>query len=46
VIDKNLQALTRIADRHSILEKGHVVWSGSSAELAADPALQERFLGV
>ncbi len=46
VIDKNVAALARIADRHYILEKGHVVWSGTSAELTADADLQRRFLGV
>jgi branched-chain amino acid transport system ATP-binding protein len=46
VIDKNLEALTRIADRHTIIEKGHVVWSGTSAALAADQDLQARYLGV
>ncbi len=46
VIDKNVDALTRIADRHYIMEKGAVVWSGDSATLAADPALKERYLGV
>jgi branched-chain amino acid transport system ATP-binding protein len=46
VIDKNVEALTRIADRHYIIEKGRVVWTGSSAALRADPALQHRYLGV
>ena len=46
VIDKDLKALTRVADRHYVLEKGRVVWSGSSAELAADTNLQHRYLGV
>jgi branched-chain amino acid transport system ATP-binding protein len=46
VIDKNVEALTRIADRHYIIEKGRVVWQGSSAALRADPALQHRYLGV
>ncbi|HUC62592.1 MAG TPA: ABC transporter ATP-binding protein [Alphaproteobacteria bacterium] len=46
VIDKNVDALARIADRHYILEKGRVVWSGASAELRADVALQHRYLGV
>ncbi len=46
VIDKNLEALTRIADRHTIIEKGHVVWTGSSSELAAAPATHQRYLGV
>ena len=35
LIDKNVAALSRIADRHYILEKGRVVWSGSSADLRA-----------
>ena len=46
VIDKDVKALTRVADRHYVLEKGRVVWTGSSAELAADAALQHRYLGV
>src|SRR5690606_6986443 len=33
VIDKNLDALARIADRHFIMEKGRVIWTGSTAEL-------------
>ena len=36
LVDKHLDALTRIADRHVVIEKGHVVWTGTSAELAAD----------
>ena len=46
VIDKDVKALTRVADRHYVLEKGKVVWSGSSAELAANPDVQHRYLGV
>ncbi len=46
VIDKNVDALTRFADRHYIIEKGRVVWTGSSAALRADPELQHRYLGV
>ena len=46
VIDKNVEALTRFADRHYIIEKGRVVWTGSSAALRADPELQHRYLGV
>jgi len=46
VIDKNLAALNRFADRHYIVEKGRIVWSGPPAALAADPALQQRYLGV
>jgi branched-chain amino acid transport system ATP-binding protein len=46
VIDKNVGALTRVADRHFLIERGRVVWSGLSAELAAAPEVQHRYLGV
>ena len=46
IIDKNLDALLRIADHHYIMEKGRVVWSGSSDALAGDEALKSRYLGV
>ncbi len=46
VIDKNVGALIGLADRHHIVEKGRVVWSGRSNELARDSALQHRYLGV
>ena len=46
VIDKDVASLTRIADRHYVLEKGRVVWQGSSAELSANSDVQHRYLGV
>ena len=46
IIDKNLDALMRIADRHYIMEKGRVVWSGTTAELAGNDQLKARYLGV
>ena len=46
LVDKNIGALTRIADRHYIIEKGKVVWDGTSSELQGDQDLQYRFLGV
>ncbi len=46
VIDKNIENLTRIADRHYIIERGRAVWSGTSAQLIAEPDLQHRYLGV
>ena len=46
LIDKNLDAMMRIADRHVVLEKGCVVWNGTSAELAADTLVRERYLAV
>jgi branched-chain amino acid transport system ATP-binding protein len=46
VIDKNVGALMRVADRHFLIERGRVVWSGDSAALAAAPDVQHRYLGV
>jgi branched-chain amino acid transport system ATP-binding protein len=46
VIDKSVAALTRIADRHYMIERGRIVWTGTSKELAAAPDIQHRYLGV
>jgi branched-chain amino acid transport system ATP-binding protein len=46
VIDKNVEPLKRLADRHYVLEKGRVVWQGSSAALDARPEVQRTYLGV
>ncbi len=46
VIDKYVERLLSLADRHVILERGKVVWSGDSAALDADRGLWERYLGV
>ena len=46
VVDKNVSDLIKLADRHYIIEKGQVVWSGTSPELKSDEKVQERFLGV
>ena len=46
VIDKELEALCELADRHYVLEKGEIVWSGSTAELMANPQIHETYLGV
>ncbi len=44
VIDKNVDALAKIADRHVVLEKGRVAWRGSSDDLRSDSAVKDRFL--
>ena len=44
VIDKNVDALAKFADRHVVLEKGRVVWRGTSADLRSDHAVKDRFL--
>jgi branched-chain amino acid transport system ATP-binding protein len=46
VIDKNVDALAAFADRHVIIEKGRVVWTGTSTELRNDPTVKDRFLHV
>jgi branched-chain amino acid transport system ATP-binding protein len=46
LIDKDLKALSRVADMHYVLEKGRVVWSGTPRELDADQDVQRRYLGV
>ena len=46
LIDKNINVLKRIADRHYIIEKGRTVWSGSSTDLADNAELVHRYVGV
>lgn len=46
VVDKNLKDMLALADKHYMLESGRVAWSGTSSELAAQPELQSRYLGV
>ena len=46
VVDKYVNRLVEIADRHVILERGQVAWSGSSSELSANTSLWSRYLGV
>jgi branched-chain amino acid transport system ATP-binding protein len=46
LVDKHLDALLKLADRHVIVEKGHVVWSGASEALTADATIRERYLQV
>ncbi|MGI9462870.1 MAG: ABC transporter ATP-binding protein [Aestuariivirgaceae bacterium] len=46
VVDKNIQDLIRLADRHFVMEKGKVVWSGTSDQLKKAEDVQHRYLGV
>ncbi len=46
VIDKYVQRLVRLADRHTLIERGQVVWQGDSQQLGADPSLWQRYIGV
>jgi branched-chain amino acid transport system ATP-binding protein len=46
VIDKNLPEMATLVDRHYIVDKGRVAWSGQPAELSAQPELAQRYLGI
>jgi branched-chain amino acid transport system ATP-binding protein len=46
VIDKYVQKLVKLADQHTIIERGQVVWQGASAVLEADHGLWHRYIGV
>jgi len=46
LIDKSIDEMAQIADRHFIIEKGRVAWQGDSSELNADAELKARFLGI
>ena len=46
VIDKYVERLVKLADRHTIIERGRVAWRGTSAELDADRSLWHRYLGI
>ncbi|HEY9057320.1 MAG TPA: ABC transporter ATP-binding protein [Aurantimonas sp.] len=46
VIDKNVDALARFADRHVVIEKGRVAWTGTTDELRSTPEIKDRFLHV
>ncbi len=46
VIDKYVQRLVQLADQHTIIERGRVVWAGDSTQLAAEPVLWHRYIGV
>lgn len=46
IIDKNVDAIARLADHHYILDKGRVVWHGDSKLLLATADLKSRYLGV
>ena len=46
VIDKNIGPLLRLADRHHIVEKGQVVWSGDSASLRERRDLLQQYVGI
>ena len=46
LIDKNLEQLMRLVDQHFLMERGRIVWVGTSRELRQKPELIRRYLGV
>ena len=46
IIDKNLQVLKRLADRHFVIEKGRTVWSGTTPDLQRDAQQVHRYVGI
>ena len=46
VVDKNLHDLVKLADVHFIMQRGHVVWSGTSEQLDADEDARHNYLGL
>jgi branched-chain amino acid transport system ATP-binding protein len=46
VVDKNIKALTDLADQHYIMEKGKIVWNGDSSKLNSNKEIQNRYLGI
>ena len=46
IVDKNIADIVKLADRHFVIEKGQVVWSGTSQELLDNDQVQHRYLGV
>ena len=46
VVDKNLHDLVKLADVHFIMQRGQVVWSGTSEQLDADEEARHNYLGL
>jgi branched-chain amino acid transport system ATP-binding protein len=46
VVDKYVEKLIGLADHHTVIERGQVVWRGSSAALDADHGIWHRYLGI
>jgi len=45
IVEQNVAQVLRVVDRAYVLDAGHVVAEGTSAALAADPAIRSAFLG-
>ncbi|MGL5222567.1 MAG: branched-chain amino acid ABC transporter ATP-binding protein, partial [Plesiomonas shigelloides] len=46
LVEQNANQALKLSDRGYVLENGHVVLSGTGAELLANPAVCEAYLGA
>lgn len=46
IIDKNLEILARLADRHFVLERGRVCWHGDLGALRSEYNTVRRYVGL
>ena len=46
VVDKNIDVLRRMANRHNVIEKGHIVWTGDGAALDRDREKVNGWVGL
>jgi branched-chain amino acid transport system ATP-binding protein len=46
LVDKNVKVLAKLADRHYVLERGRVRWSGDSRALGNEYEVIRRFVGL
>ena len=46
VVDKDVKALSKLADRHYMIEKGRIAWEGDTEMLMADTQRVQRYVGV
>jgi len=46
LVEQNLALATRVGERLYVMNKGTIVFTGTAAELAAQPEIEARYLGV
>ena len=46
LVEQNLEVCTQLADRHTIIEQGRIVYEGDNAAFTRDDAIKDRYLGV
>jgi branched-chain amino acid transport system ATP-binding protein len=46
LVEQNIQAALTVANRHHIIDKGQIVYEGTTDELVDDESVQQQYLGV